>query len=225
MNKSVYFSSFVDDKKIATNPKTIHNNDEYRYSLTIFFKRKVAGPTAVVIMKNPSKAGIIDETNKKLLSDDTIYHVCDYIFKRQEKFSKLIILNLFPIYGSTFKNIDFKNNIKQLTGKSGEYSRNDKEIETIVDSLTNTDKIILAWGGYPSLGVKKSSKNEEQKLEEQVKEQVKELYAQRIKKVLKIIDGRPTYKVGKGLTNGKFPQHGKMWYDYEELELFSHPTI
>lgn len=153
MGKSVYFSQFVDVERIETIPKTIKNKnlDRYRYSLTIPFKERSSGPTAVVIMKNPSKAGFFDEDNKKLLSDDTIYRVCDYIYKRKEKFSKLIILNLFPIYGSTFKNIAIKN-IRELTGETGGYSQNDKVIKKVLNSLTiKEDRIILAWGGYPKI--------------------------------------------------------------------------
>lgn len=222
MVKNIYFSPFVSTEEIEIIPKTVNVKplDKYRYSLTIPFEKRRRGPTAVVIMKNPSKAGFFDGDSKKLLSDDTIYRVCDYIFKRKEKFSKLVVLNLFPIYGSTFKNIAFKN-IRELTGEVGGYSQNDKVIQEVINSLTNEgDRIILAWGGYPNISgnLKDDFSKSRQKL-------INKLYVQRIKKVLNIIKGRPVYKVGTMLTDGKFPQHGKMWYDFEELELFDHPKL
>jgi len=169
-------------------------------------------------MKNPSKAGNIEEDSKKMLSDDTVYKVCDYIYKHRDNFSRLIILNLFPIYGSTFKNIVF-NSTNELIGSKLEYSRNNVVISEVIASLTtNGDRIILAWGGYPNLSKSK-------KVSKTRKKQVIELYKRRIKEVLNIIADRPTYKVGEGLTDGKFPQHGKMWYDFDPLQRFSHPDL
>ncbi|QYK62567.1 DUF1643 domain-containing protein [Paenibacillus sp. S25] len=197
MGKNIYFSTYVNTNGVKVFPNNIKTNHDYRYSLTIPFIGRDGGPTAVVIMKNPSRAGLFKETIEKMLSDDTVYNVCDYVYKRDEKFSKLIILNLFPVYGPTPKNIK----IESL--KSAE-QKNEEVIRGIIDSLTEQDKIILGWGGYPDGYWKR------------------EVYREQIKKVLEIIQDKPTYRVGEELNEGKFPQHGKVWYDFEELLEFKH---
>ncbi|WP_371069656.1 DUF1643 domain-containing protein [Sediminibacillus sp. JSM 1682029] len=218
MTKKIYFSSYIDTEKIITEPAIIFNSS-YRYSLEIPFKNRKEGPTAVVIMKNPSKAGLIDDDSQEILSDDTIYKVCDYLYKSKLKFKKVIVLNLFPIYGSTFKNIVF-NNPNQLTGESLNSAYNNKVYESTINSLeSKDDRIILAWGGYPDLKIKKKA------LPAEVKQSVILLYKHRIKDVLEIIGNNQTYKVGYELTDGKFPKHGKMWYDFQPLIPFFHPKI
>lgn len=218
MTRKIFFSSYIDTDGIITDPAIISNTN-YRNSLEIPFKNRKLGPTAVVIMKNPSKAGLIDSDTQKVLSDDTIYKVCDYLYKHKLKFKRVIVLNLFPIYGSTFKNIVF-DNPNQLTGESLNSAYNNKILEGTVESLqSEDDRIILAWGGYPDLKKKKKA------LTAEVKQNVTLLYKHRIKEVLEIIGNKQTYKVGDKLTDGKFPQHGKMWYDFQSLIPFSHPEL
>lgn len=214
MNKTILFSSYIDIKNIETIPKEIElikPDNDYRYSITIPFKNRKKERVAIIIMKNPSKAGIYDHQTQNKISDETIYNVCDYIYKHKYKFSKVIILNLFPIYGSTFKNIAIKDQNEYL-GHNLNTIRNDEIITEVLTSI-NDYTLILAWGGYPDMG-KKSTRKQNYN--------TRKLYRQRINQILNIIGDRPTYKVGSQLTNNIFPSHGKVWFDFEELETFSH---
>lgn len=75
--------------------------------MTISFLGREEGGHAIVILKKTSKAGKLDEDNRKL-SDDTIYKVLDYLNKHENNYAKVTILNLFSIYGPVFKNIATK---------------------------------------------------------------------------------------------------------------------
>nr|WP_255358543.1 DUF1643 domain-containing protein [Halobacillus sp. KGW1] len=184
--------------------------------MTVPFKTRLSDRVAVVIMKNPSRAGIHDAKMKRKISDDTIYKVCDYLYKDSFDFSKVIILNLFPIFGPTFKSliIDDPN---VLLGKELNNERNNEVIMQVLNSIRNVPhKIILAWGGYPNMG---------DNLTKEERDLIRTMYKQRINEVLSMIGDRATYKVGENLSDGKFPPHGKVWYDYERMVRFSDPRL
>jgi len=159
-------------------------------------------------MKNPSEAGKIDHNNR-LLSDDTVYNVLDYFYKLG--YCKVIILNLFAIYGGSFNK--FKNyKFKDLIGP-----KNDKEIFGVLKNIERDRScLVAAWGGYPKIT---KSKNEEDKVHKVTRKKIRDGYDKRVKDVLKIIEeiGIPLYKVGDGIVDEEFPPHGKGWYDYEPL--------
>lgn len=217
MRKNILFSSYIDTNKISTIPKEIkiqNSNNFYRYSINIPFKNREEKRVAIVIMKNPSKAGIYDKKLKTRLSDDTVYNVCDYIYKHELRFSEVIILNLFPIYGPTFKNITVESQDEYL-GEKLLIDENDKVLLQILNSYKNS-VLILAWGGYPNLD-KKTTKEQKQK--------IRNLYRQRINNVLDLIGEKTTYMVSDKLINDIFPPHGKFWFDFEKLTMFNHKYL
>lgn len=95
----VYFSKYCIEAEIKAK---FNETGEYRYLLTVPFKGRDNSKHAVVIMKNPSNAGKQDE-NGKYISDDTVYRVLDYLFKNENNYSKVTILNLFPQIGGKQK--------------------------------------------------------------------------------------------------------------------------
>ncbi|MBB6452769.1 hypothetical protein HNQ94_001215 [Salirhabdus euzebyi] len=191
----VYFSSYVDEENIVVNPtNNIENNSIcHRFSLTIPFKQRPNGGNVLVFMKNPSDAG--KEYHKKKISDDTLYKVLDYLYKAEQRFSKVIILNLFTIVNGT------ASNIKEYIGSDEELIFREKNNNLIEEHLSQyneaNDEIIAAWGSYNGI--------------------LESKYNKRIKEVLKIIGDRPLKIVGKTVNNGKYPGHGKWWYDYEPI--------
>jgi hypothetical protein len=103
-NKKVYFSTYIDINNITMDPSNT-NIGSHRYLLKIPFLNRPTGKTAIVIMKNPSMASKKD-SDKRLLSDDTIYRVCDYLYKlNNPMFKEVIILNLMSIYGGTLSKL------------------------------------------------------------------------------------------------------------------------
>jgi hypothetical protein len=190
----VYFSDYVDEENILVNPinDIVTNSICHRFSITIPFKQRTNGGHVLVFMKNPSDAGKI--YNNKKISDDTLYKVLDYLYKT-ERFSKVTILNLFTIvYGTA-------SNIKDYIGSNEEVKfreRNNKIIkEYLLEYDESKDEIIAAWGSYNGI--------------------LESKYNKRIKEVLEIIGNRPLSIVGKTVNNGKYPGHGKYWYDYENI--------
>ncbi|HDR7869740.1 TPA: DUF1643 domain-containing protein [Bacillus wiedmannii] len=215
--KKVYFSKYINEEKIILEPNITsrYKNDEedkkHRFSMTIPFWGRRDGGHAVVILKNPSKAGKLDEDNRKL-SDDTIYKVLDYLYKHENNYAKVTILNLFSIYGPVFKNIATQiEKVEELS-----VDKNQEVLSNIIKSYNpQKDVIILAWGGYPDLNDKKMK----EKIGEDKKAEIKKFYKHRINEVEKMLKDITVYKVGK-LTGKGFPAHGKSWYDYEALTIY-----
>ncbi|OBZ07576.1 hypothetical protein A8L34_25935 [Bacillus sp. FJAT-27264] len=199
--KRFYFSSYIDEESIKTNPENIEDEGGlYRYSIRIPFidAAERSGKRAIVIMKNPSKAGKYDLVAERKLSDDTIYKVLDYLYKHEENFSEVIILNLFALYGSVFNN-DL--NEQKIYG-NGNLEKNNKVISETIKKRLNGDRIVIAWGQYPK---KKNFGNN---------------YRKRINQVMKLLDGAPLWRVGDKVKIGdcEFPQHGLQWVDFEKME-------
>jgi hypothetical protein len=201
MRKNIYFSNYVNEEKILPNPNnTDDENQMYRYSLRIPFKDAEirSGSKAIVIMKNPSKAGRKDTLRNIKLSDDTIYRVLDYLYKHELNFSEVIVLNLFALYASVFDDtvtdelIYGKNNMEQ----------NNQVIMDTLKGLNEGDRIIAAWGSYPK---RKNFRNQ---------------YRQRISEVRDLLCHVQLWRVGDLVRDGehKFPQHGLQWFDFEKME-------
>jgi hypothetical protein len=197
--KKVYFSNFIDEGKIKMQPQSLNETDHdgilHRFSLTIPFREKREGGHAIVIMKNPSNAGKKDENGLRI-SDDTIYKVLDYLYK-QTKY-KVTILNLFTMVNGT------PAYLKEYIGTPEELrfrKLNDDIFKSVISNFNmNKDIIIAGWGDYKPL--------------------LESAYKQRIREVLTLIDNKPIYRVGPMVNKNKYPGHGKLWYDYEELLLY-----
>lgn len=197
--KVIYFSNFVDEAKIEVNP--INQLEEkgvvHRFYITIPFKNRNNGGHVYVFMKNPSNAGKIDESNKKI-SDDTLYKVLDFINKHENNFRKVTILNLFTVVNGT------SSNIREYIESDDEIAFRKQNDEVIIKKLDhfneNKDMILAAWGSYNGL--------------------LESKYKRRIREVINIIGKRPIHVVGSMVENGKYPGHGKCWYDYEEVSPY-----
>ncbi|WP_456028115.1 DUF1643 domain-containing protein [Bacillus cereus] len=198
--KPIYFSKYIDEEYILTEPNIINGNDLYRYSMTIPFKGRHNSKKAIVIMKNPSKAGKYDVQAQRKFSDETIYRVTDYIYKHEQNYSKIIILNLFAIYSSLFD----KNVKEELIYGNDNMEINNRVILSILEEIQEGDRIILAWGGYPK------------------RAGFRENYRERIKEVMTLLEGVTLWRVGELVEINKsfFPQHGLNWFDYEKMKEF-----
>ncbi|OXB96855.1 MULTISPECIES: DUF1643 domain-containing protein [Bacillus] len=183
-----------------TEPNIINGNDLYRYSMTIPFKGRHNSKKAIVIMKNPSKAGKYDVQAQRKVSDETIYRVTDYIYKHEQNYSKIIILNLFAIYSSLFD----KNVKEELIYGNDNMEINNRVILSNLEEIQEGDRIILAWGGYPK------------------RAGFREHYRERIKEVMTLLEGVTLWRVGElvEINKSSFPQHGLNWFDYEKMKEF-----
>ncbi|TCN18951.1 uncharacterized protein DUF1643 [Mesobacillus foraminis] len=93
-------------------------------------------------MKNPSKAGKYDSIAQRKLSDETIYRVTDYLYKHDQNFSKVIILNLFAIYSSIFDlNVE-----EDIIYGNENMKINNKVILSTLRDIKEDDRLIVAWG-------------------------------------------------------------------------------
>jgi hypothetical protein len=189
----VYFSKYCNEAEIAAE---FDETGDYRYLLTVPFNRRNS-KHAVVIMKNPSNAGKQGE-NGKYISDDTVYRVLDYLFKNENNYSKVTILNLFPHIGGETNNI--KDKIKTKTGKHL-IKKNDLFIIDYLKELSESQEeyhLIAGWGAHSKI--------------------TESLYKQRIKDFFKILKDQEVYRVGRMVGDlQQYPGHGKYWYDYKEL--------
>lgn len=216
MNKDILFSEYVDTDNISTNPKMITDTTQHRHSIQIPFKDKEFGITAIVIMKNPSAAGRKNNEGK-ILSDDTIYNVLDYLYKLKDPIiNNVIIVNLMSIYSGTLSNI-----IKQATNLNKLSTANNiLEIEDIIQNKNEGDIIIAAWGGYPSYPKLRKTKNSNKKLSFKIRrEDLKTYYDLLLEQIHAILPNEKVYMVG-NLTNENYPSHGKCWYDFEKLNEY-----
>lgn len=198
--KPVYFSRFINEECVITEPTNIVEDDLYRYSMTIPFIGRDRTKKAIVIMKNPSKAGKYDFEAQRKLSDETLYRVTDYLYKDEQNYSEVIILNLFAIYSSIFdENVD-----EELIYGNGNMERNNEVILSTLDTMMDGDRVIIAWGAYPKrIGFRDN-------------------YRERISEVISLLDGIPLWRVGELVKVDSlfFPQHGLNWYDFEEMKRY-----
>lgn len=159
------------------------NKKRWSLKLTI---DEMANETLIVILKNPSKAGL----NCSEESDVTVNRVTMYIYNNREKYDFLkkigtvIILNLIPLY---------ETNSSLLKDKLGSNILDEKNFE-LIDNLTQKhNKVIVAWGGHPK-GLLKEYKS----------------LINNVSNILKK-NNNSTYCVGHGF----YPMHGQVWgYNY-----------
>ncbi|MFD2706979.1 DUF1643 domain-containing protein [Salibacterium lacus] len=197
--KKIYFSHYVDEKNIHMNPEVFEERDEqgflHRFSLTIPFHHKNNDRQAVVIMKNPSNAGILDDEGFKT-SDDTLYRILDYLYKQPDcDIGKVTIVNLYTMVNGT------ASYLKEYIGtpEELEYRKQNDEVisQILADCDSSRDLLLAGWGNYQPL--------------------LESAYKRRIRDVLHLIGDKPLYRVGPMVNNQKYPGHGKYWYDYEPL--------
>jgi hypothetical protein len=200
--KPFYFSSYINESGIITIPVDIEGEGgNFRYSIHIPFidANERSGKKAIVILKNPSKAGKYSPSSRRKLSDDTVYSVLDYLYKHETNFSEVIILNLFALYASVFNDTNVN---EQLIYSDRNIEKNNKVINDIMADLKEGDRVIVAWGGYPK------------------KTGFRPKYKERIGEVLGLLEGIPLWRVGDFTNGDKFPQHGLDWVDFEEMKRF-----
>ena len=164
--------------------------DDKRYWLKLTFD-KSKKESISIILKNPSRAN-------KIISDKTVYNVCNYIYRNQDKYSVLsdigsvIIINLIPYYQTYSKELRALK--KLLIDK--------KNLATINRITRQNNKVIIAWGNHP--------------------EGLFNEYEQIKKKVMKILVQNKNYIlfVDKFSKSGN-PKHGQIWGYADKLEYIT----
>lgn len=106
-----------------------------RYLLKIEFPDNPAGVDWLVILKNPSKAGL---TNV-LESDMTINAVCSYFARQRQKVRQVTITNLFPLYLTD----------STMLRDHKDVLVDNRNINIIKQEISMSAKIVLAWGASP----------------------------------------------------------------------------
>ncbi|MDD6469203.1 MAG: DUF1643 domain-containing protein [Bacilli bacterium] len=141
-----YFNCNLINKVISVGEK--RGNKKFRYKLEIHLSANTSSKTAVVILKNPSKACennlcISRKPNGKVASDKTINRV---VYILSSNYNRIIVLNLFPIMETNPSEIfNFYSSSPDFFDHSLAKNRN-----TIIDVLKteNEADVICAWGGY-----------------------------------------------------------------------------
>ncbi|QVY61951.1 DUF1643 domain-containing protein [Cytobacillus gottheilii] len=150
------------------------------------------------------------KNEKRIISDDTIYTVLDYLYKqKQYNIKEVTIVNLMSIFSGTLSNIIKSNkSIEDLSTDN-----NLDEIKQVVRNSNTNDIIIAAWGGYPPYPKQNTVPYQISN------EDLKKYYDNLIVNTHLLIKGRNLFRVG-SLTRDGFPRHGKNWYDYEKLNPY-----
>ncbi|MBT2730558.1 DUF1643 domain-containing protein [Bacillus sp. ISL-75] len=147
--KTVSFSNFIDEENIMMNPKFFDSSEKtlHRFSITIPFHNRIDGGHAIVILKNPINAGK-EDTQRRKVSDDTIYKITDYLYKLGNV-QKVTIVNLFTMVSGT------PDYLRDYIGTDDELRYRTYNNEVLLQLLSNInvekDIIIAAWGNYKPL--------------------------------------------------------------------------
>lgn len=160
-----------------------------RFSLKIPITKRDSKNSIVVILKNPSQAD-------KSKSDLTINKVIEYILRNEQlkDHDQIIIVNLLALYRTSSKEI--KSIIKCTSEEfvAGNDSKLEKNDSAIINAITESKTVILAWGNH-ALGIKK-------------------LYDYRVQTVLKMVyqlqKQKKVYYV-KSLSKYDNPRHAQVW--------------
>lgn len=164
-----------------------------RYKLTIELKpleknKKSGDKTYLIILKNPSKAGAKNIS----ISDKTVSTVARYFHKNELDYNKIIIMNLFPVYGTDSTKL-------YLLDENKLYDNNN--INYIKTEIKLASKIVLAWGSHPV-----KCKDIFEKMKNEISESLKN------KKNIFVMKRN-------GITH-KNPLHGQVWgYDTDKYKL------
>lgn len=121
--------------------KTVKNEKENkRYKLEISQNREedFKGERCLVILKNPSKAGLICECE----SDKTVNTVCQYLYDRTDiiNANTVVVMNLFPVYQTDSKKLHDLKRESLVDTENKNYLK---------EEIKKADKIIVAWGAHP----------------------------------------------------------------------------
>lgn len=171
----------------------IKNEDENkRYKLEISLNRHkdFKGERCLVILKNPSKAGLTDINE----SDKTVNTVCQYLFVRTDVINAntVIIMNLFPVYETDSKKLhdDFIR----------EYLVDNENKNYLKEEIEKADKIIVAWGTHPAKCL--------------------DPFDEMKRFVIPLLQNKTCYQMKhpKFQINPNKPMHGQVW-GYEKYEL------
>lgn len=195
-----WFGPHIDTEHIKTIP-TLTDESNFRYALEIPFKeRSIDGPSAYIVMKNPSQAG--RKKFGRMQSDKTVYKVCHYFYVR--KYSKVIILNLAGMYATYISEVDH-NSFLDIVAPTTDIHANDKVIKRVLKKFRpGTDLIAVGWGGFNNInGSKRVYDNRISKVVQILQQYSKELY-------MHPCDGNYPYH----------PAHDTSWHDWEELVLY-----
>ncbi len=124
------YPEYVDTKNIRLQE---NKNKKCRYYLEIPFKNCTNDykNELCVILKNPSKAN-------KTKCDKTVKNVCEVVYNN--KYKKLIILNLFPYYSTEVKGL------KAFFISSDYYKEMSINIKNIKRYCNKDIDIVYAWG-------------------------------------------------------------------------------
>lgn len=176
----------------------LDSNSNWRYSLEIPFKNRLSnGPVAYVVMKNPSKAGIME--GNLIKSDMTVNKVCIYFFVRG--YSKVIILNLASLYATYLKSIPHSS-IYDLVSPSNDLSANDNEIYRQLSNFrSEIDIVAVGWGDKNQVKGSRDS------------------YDNRISQVVNIIRNytQEIFMYSSNLPYPIHPANNNGWHEWEEL--------
>lgn len=147
------------------------------------------GERCLVILKNPSRAGLTDINE----SDKTVNTVCQYLYDKTDVINAktVVIMNLFPVYGTDSKELHTLESKCLLDNTNKKYL--DEEIK-------KADKIIVAWGTHPL-----KCKIPFEEMRNFVLELLKNKKCYQMK--------HPIFKL-----NPKRPLHGQVW-GYENYDL------
>ena len=159
---------------------SLDKTDSKRYWLKLVFDESEA-QSIVVILKNPSRAD-------KLVSDKTVYNVCNYIYKNRNKVTELrnigsiTILNLITHYQT------YSDHLEPLQ----EQIIDPENLDTIHRFTRKSRNVIIAWGNHPR-GIFREY--------EQLKIKVMDILSKNNNKVLYVDK----------MSNAGNPKHGQIW--------------
>lgn len=158
-NKCHKYKEYIDIKNIV-----IDASNSFRYLLTVPYLDNKSDRSALVIMKNPSKAD-------KTISDHTINNVLKFC---EGKYSKVYFMNLFPFYSTDplgvkefIKSKDFEKIMK-------------KNDEVLKATIHECDDVIVAWG-RDSIGNKEAYLKAIQRIEKIIDDSEKTKNAVKLK--------------------------------------------
>lgn len=144
-------------------------------------------------MQNPSNTERIE--NNRILSDNKIYKVCDYLYKSiTPLFREIIILNLMSIYGGQLKNVlPTLNSLTELSNL-----KNDVVINRTIENSNQDTIIIAAWGEPPDFSIPDECSI--------TKQQLRTYYTSIIQKILNYLQDKVVYRVG-DISSPGYPRH------------------
>ncbi|MDG4957323.1 DUF1643 domain-containing protein [Lactococcus lactis] len=162
----VAYPDYIDIRKIGINRTGLTTGENCRYSLTINLGS--TSGTLVFILMNPSAA-------TESVSDVTVNNCIEYA--RNNNYSKVIVLNLFPFYFSEGEKLDNFLNEKSSNNLEIYLDRNMKEIKWILKNEANTSHEIILGTGWTWTNIN----------------EVKKVFTEQAQKLYKILQSKTVY--------------------------------